>query len=354
MQRCLELAQQGRTWVSPNPMVGCVVVKRGKIVAEGYHQRFGGPHAEILALKAAGSGARNATLVVNLEPCTHHGKTPPCVDAIIKAGIREVVAATKDPNPLVAGSGIRKLRAHRLRVTVGILRDEAEELNEKFMVSMKSGMPFVGVKVAQTLDGRIADSFGRSKWITSSPARAYGHRLRSEYEAVLVGAGTIARDNPELTVRHVRGRNPWRIVLDGRFVVNPRSKVFDVRKAPTAVLTSARSLKKYRQKAVLLEKKGVQVFGLDGGLLLRARPILKTLAELGVSSVLVEGGSGAIRTFLEDRCFQKVHCFISGKILGSGLPAFSLSPRPLTRSIPFTKQSVRVIGGDVLLEGSMV
>ncbi len=353
MERCLELAQQGRTWVSPNPMVGCVIVKSGKIVAEGYHQRFGGPHAEILALQAAGSRARNASLVVNLEPCGHQGKTPPCVDAIIGAGIREVVAATKDPNQLVAGSGFRKLRAHRLRVTVGVLRDEAEELNEKFMWSMKTGMPFVGVKVAQTLDGRIADSFGRSKWITSSPARVYGHRLRSEYDAVLVGAGTIASDNPELTVRHVRGRNPWRIVLDGRFVVNPRSKVFDVRKAPTAVLTSIRSLKKYRRKAVLLEKYGVQVFGLDGGPWLRARPILRTLADLGISSVLVEGGSRTIQTFLEDRFFAKVHCFIAGKILGAGLPAFALDPRRLSRAFIIAKPQVRLIGEDVLFEGNL-
>ncbi len=354
MERCLWLAGKGKGWVGPNPMVGCVVVKGGEIVGEGFHRRFGGPHAEILALKAAGRKARSATIVVSLEPCAHHGKTPPCVDAIIAAGIREVIAASGDPNPLVAGQGFRKLRAHGVKTIIGILRGKAEELNEKFFWSMKNGLPFVGIKVAQTLDGKIADAAGRSKWITTPEARAHGHRLRAEYDAVLIGAGTVIKDNPRLTVRHAEGKNPWRIVVDGRLAVSTRSRIFNVLESPTMVLTCTRAMKKEHRKVVAFEKAGVPVLGLDAGSRIPARSILRVLAGQGISSVLVEGGSGTVRPFLEARCVQKLHCFVAGKILGSGLPAFVLEARPLSRALRIENTNVMRIGKDFLLEGRVV
>ena len=206
MQRCLEIARNGAGKVSPNPMVGCVIFRHGKIVGEGFHQQFGGPHAEIIALLHAGKNARGATLFVNLEPCAHFGKTPPCADAIVQSGISKVVIASKDPNPLVSGKGIRRLREVGIRVELGILRKEAELLNEKFFKCMTTGLPFVGIKLAQTLDGRIADAAGKSKWLTSEVTRKEVHRLRSEYDAVMVGASTVLKDDPELTVPTCEGK----------------------------------------------------------------------------------------------------------------------------------------------------
>ena len=194
--RCFDLALKGKGTVSPNPMVGCVIVKNGRIVGEGYHRRFGGAHAEVEALKRAGLKAHRAALYVNLEPCSHHGKTPPCVDAIIRSGIKRVVTSCIDPNRLVAGKGIRALRQAGISVRVGILAEEAEALNEKYFYFMRKKVPFVGLKIAQTLDGRSADARGQSKWITSPAARAAGHSIRSEYDAILVGAGTVRKDNP--------------------------------------------------------------------------------------------------------------------------------------------------------------
>lgn len=353
MERCLVLADQGRGYVSPNPMVGCVIVKNGRIVGEGYHKAFGGPHAEIYALKRAGTNARNAVLYVNLEPCSHFGKTPPCAGAIIKAGIKKVVVASRDPNPLVAGKGLRKLREAGIDVQLGVLRSEAERFNKKFYTFMETRLPFVGIKIAQTLDGRIADSVGRSKWITSKESRREAHRIRSEYDAILVGANTVIKDNPELTVRMASGRNPIRVILDGRLNINPKSKILKTRSAKTILLTSVPALQKKKKLAALVAKQGVQVVAAGSNVEINPKTVLQMLSSFGISSVLIEGGSATISGFLKHKSAHQLHCFVAPKILGAGLSAISLGASALRKSIQLMKPSVKVIGSDFLLEGAI-
>lgn len=353
MERCLRIAALGRGRVNPNPMVGCVIVKDEKIVGLGYHEEFGGPHAEVLALRQAGKRAEGSTVYVNLEPCSHHGKTPPCVSALIEAGVRHVVAASVDPNPMIRGRGFRQLRRVGIRVTTGILSGEAKRLNEKFFFSMLSGLPFVGAKVAQTLDGRIADRNGRSKWITGKAARSYGHGLRGEYDAVMVGANTVLRDDPLLTVRGGKSRNPVRVILDGRFRVGGRLRILNTSKAPTVILTSAAMLQRNRSKAVALERKGVQVIGIQGGSVISGASVLKVLAGLGITSLLIEGGSTTLGPFLEKQLVRRVHCFIHPGLLGAGISGFAFGGRTLRNALQLSDVSIRALAGDLVLEGSV-
>jgi diaminohydroxyphosphoribosylaminopyrimidine deaminase/5-amino-6-(5-phosphoribosylamino)uracil reductase len=352
--RCLELAARGAGLVSPNPMVGCVIVKNGRIIGEGYHARFGGPHAEIEALRRAGRKAHGGTLYVNLEPCSHHGKTPPCADAIVNAGIRRVVTSAVDPNPLVAGRGIRFLRSSGVEVTVGTLRRESEKLNEIFFTFMKTRLPFVGLKVAQTLDGNVADSKGDSKWITSKVARAEAHRIRSRYDAILAGANTIRTDNPQLTVRFTRGRNPLRVILDPQLRIPTRARVFSTKEAETLVFTSADSMSKRKATLAELTRKGVRVLGMDRRNAFDVRLVLQILAALGVSSVLVEGGPVTSSQFLERGLVNKLHWFVAPRITGGGLRSISLtSPLALSRSINLKNVTLHPLGPDYLIEGTL-
>jgi diaminohydroxyphosphoribosylaminopyrimidine deaminase/5-amino-6-(5-phosphoribosylamino)uracil reductase len=354
LQRCLALASRGSGFVSPNPMVGCVIVKNGKIVGEGYHKFFGGPHAEVEALRRAGRRARGATLYVNLEPCSHHGKTPPCAEAILSAGIAKVVACSSDPNPLVAGQGVRRLRRAGVEVKIGLLQKESGRLNERFLTFMRTGLPFVGLKIAQTLDGKVADTRGRSKWITSKQARVEAHRLRSRYDAILVGANTVSLDNPRLTVRHVRGRNPLRVVFDPGLRLNPDAAIFDTRKAGTLVFTSARAMSARRSVVSRMSKRGVYMLGLDKGKPFDLRVVLKTLAALGVSSLLVEGGPTTASEFFKKNLVQKVHLFVANKILGDGVNSVVLkSPRSIASPFTLHDAKFRPVGPDFLIEGSL-
>jgi diaminohydroxyphosphoribosylaminopyrimidine deaminase/5-amino-6-(5-phosphoribosylamino)uracil reductase len=355
MNRCLELARGGLGRVSPNPLVGCVIARGGKIVGEGFHRQFGGPHAEIIALVRAGRKARGATLYVNLEPCAHFGKTPPCVDAIIHAGISKVVMAAKDPNPLVAGRGIRRLRESGVRVRVGILGEEARRLNEKFFKFMENGMPFVGIKIAQTIDGYIADFSGKSQWITSKEARRDSHRLRSEYDAVMVGAATVVRDDPDLTVRLFKGRNPVRVVLDGHLTVPTNRKIFTTTAAPTWVLASKSALRSKTAKVRTLASKGVRVLGVSSTARLGENDILRTLSREGISSVLIEGGSKTIAGFVSKKLGDKLYVFTAPKILGGGLKAFQFPRlRRLDASVELKPIRHVSIGNDLLLEADFL
>lgn len=351
LRRCLELADRGRGWTHPNPMVGCIIVRGNRIVGEGWHRRFGGSHAEVSALRSAGRKAKGATMYVNLEPCSHQGKTPPCVDAIITAGIRKVIAAGIDPNPLVSGKGFKRLRAAGIRVEQDVLKEESRRLNEKFYTFMETGLPFVGLKLAQTLDGRIADWKGASKWITSKSARIYAHRLRSEYDAVLTGANTVVKDNPELTVRWVKGRNPLRVILDGTLSIPESARVCRTSQAPTVVMTTARVMQKKRLKVVRLEGKGVQVLGIDSGRAINPRSVLKVLAAMGIESVLVEGGSETVSRFLERKAASKVHWFVATRILGSGIGGIVLKPRGVGNMIEIAAPVVSRYGDDIVVEG---
>lgn len=354
MRRCLDLAVKGERWVAPNPVVGCVIVRNGRIVGEGYHRNYGGPHAEIVALKQAGRRAKGATMYVSLEPCVHTGKTPPCTEAIVSAGIKRVVAASRDPNPLVSGRGFRQLRRAGVRVSTGVLRKEARAMNARFIMSMEKRLPYVGVKLAQTLDGKIADRTGRSKWISSPAARTFGHALRARYHSVLVGAGTVRRDDPVLTVRRVRGRQPVRVVLDGSLSLPLNRHVFDTRRAPTVLLTSIRSLRRRREKVVALERRGVQVLGVEGPERLSARSIVRVLGGVGIASVLVEGGSEAVRSFLDGRLVNRVHAIIAPMILGSGTPSFQAAGLGIRTAIRLKQQVVTTVGPDIVCEGTPV
>ncbi|MGD1045848.1 MAG: bifunctional diaminohydroxyphosphoribosylaminopyrimidine deaminase/5-amino-6-(5-phosphoribosylamino)uracil reductase RibD [Bacteroidota bacterium] len=355
MQRCLELALKGAGMVNPNPMVGCVIARNGKIVGEGFHQKFGGPHAEIFALKRAGKITKGATLYVSLEPCAHFGKTPPCTEAIIQAGISQVVIASKDPNPLVSGKGIRRLRRAGIHVKVGLLQKETELLNEKFFKYMRTGLPFVGIKLAQTLDGRIADIAGKSKWITSKTARKEVHRLRNEYDAVLVGANTVLQDNPELTVRLVRGRNPVRVVVDGRLSLPVSRAIFNTSAAPTWVLTSAEAVKKNIRKVQKLVSQGVCVFSVSSANSIDAESMLRTLAAEGVSSVLIEGGAYTVDGFVNRSLADKLYLFVAPKILGDGLNGFCFKlPRLLGKPFNLKMTKVSFTGEDMLIEAKFI
>ncbi len=356
MQRCIDIARNGLSKVSPNPMVGCVIVRNGKIVGEGFHRQFGGAHAEIFALFHAGKKAHGATLFVNLEPCAHFGKTPPCADAIVQSGISMVVIASKDPNPLVGGKGIRRLHEAGIAVKVGVLRKEAEFLNEKFFKFMNTGLPFVGIKLAQTLDGRIADTAGTSKWITSEAARKEVHRLRSEYDAVMIGANTVLKDDPALTVRFVKRRNPIRVVVDGRMSLPTSRKIFNTHDTPTWVLTSTTAMKINERKVQKLVGQGVRILTVSVSHSLNVESILNTLAAEGVSSVLLEGGESLIAPFVKHSFADSLHLFIAPKILGGGLDGIRFDkPLFLHQHVKLKMINVMNIGGDdVLLEARFI
>src|SRR3990170_455446 len=256
MRLAIKLAEKGLGRTSPNPAVGSVVVKNGKIIGCGYHQEAGLPHAEVNALQDAGKMAQGSTLYVTLEPCAHFGRTSPCVTAIIKAGVKKVVIGSIDPNPKVRGKGIRALEKNKIEVIKDVLRDECLSLNEPYVKYITKKTPFVVLKLAITLDGKIATSTGDSKWITSLESRRYVHRLRSLVDCVMVGGGTVLKDDPSLTVRLVKGKNPARAVLDGSLKVSPRAKVFASRNERVFIFTSAKANK---NKIRLLEEKGAEV-----------------------------------------------------------------------------------------------
>lgn len=354
MLECLSLAEKGAGYVSPNPMVGAVVVKNGTIMGRGYHRRFGGSHAEVLALRQAGHRARGATLYVNLEPCCHYGKTAPCTDLILKSGIKRVVIGLKDPNPLVNGRGIRRLQSGKVEVVLNILEHECKKLNEVFTKFITSGLPFVVLKIAQTLDGKIADAKGHSHWITDEFSRKIVHALRARYDAVLVGANTIIKDNPQLTVRVAKGRNPYRVILDGNFSVPLSSKVFqDKQKHRTFLFVSNTVAKRKKIHLTNLRNQGVRINALSRTKkgMLDIRQVLGVLADNNISSVLVEGGAHTYAEFIKARAVDKLVVFIAPKILGDGLSAFQyLGMRDLRRALHFSNFSSWNLKGDMMVE----
>lgn len=317
MGRAVELAVQALGRTSPNPVVGAVVVLEGEVVGEGYHQLAGTPHAEIHALNQAGERARGATLYVTLEPCCHYGKTPPCVDAIIGSGIKRVVVAIQDPNPQVSGQGIARLKAAGIEVEVGVLEEEARRANEFFFKFITTGMPFVALKTAMTMDGKIATRTGDSRWVTGEKARRFVHELRNIYDAVLVGVGTVLKDNPMLNTRlDVAGkRDPMRVILDGRLEIPLDSQiVLTSNQQCTLVVTSRKA---DIGKIAVLEDAGVEVLQLgDKPDFIPLVPVLEELARLGVTSILVEGGGQVNASFLEAGLVDKVYWFIAPKICG--------------------------------------
>lgn len=328
MQKVLELARKGEGYTAPNPLVGAIIVREGEIVGQGFHQYYGGPHAEILALEEAGERARGATLYVNLEPCCHYGKTPPCTKKIIDSGVKRVLAAMFDPNPLVAGKGVKELQENGIEVEVGLLRKEAERLNEVYIRYISSDRPFVYLKSALTLDGFIATVTGDSRWISNEKARLFAHTLRHKVDAVLVWIGTILKDDSALTTRlpDGRGEDSIRIILDPELSIPPDARVINQKSRKRTILVCGEDYdnKKYQG---LLRKENLEILSVqlneEGKIPLKA--LLRILHKQGISSILVEGGGRVNYSFLKEGLVDKVYFFIAPIILGGddGIRVFS-------------------------------
>jgi diaminohydroxyphosphoribosylaminopyrimidine deaminase/5-amino-6-(5-phosphoribosylamino)uracil reductase len=311
MRLALQLARRPRNPPYPNPWVGCVIVKRGQIVGRGWHRGPGTRHAEVAALVQAGARARGATLYVTLEPCCHHGRTAPCTDALIRAGVSRVVYPIRDPNPLVSGRGARLLRRQGISVAGGVCAAEARSLNEVYLKFRKTGLPFVSIKVAASLDGKTATRAGRSKWITDRAARRRSLRIRARHQAVLVGITTILKDDPHLGPRLRGAADTFRVVLDSRLRTPAGSQVMRTRRCVIACTMTASRLRQAK-----LERLGAQVWRFPGKRV-PLRSLLARLAGQGIISVLAEGGSEVLGSFLDAKLADRVYWFVSPKIIGS-------------------------------------
>ena len=351
MSRSLELARKGSGAVHPNPMVGCVIVRGGKVIAEGYHHAYGKDHAEVDALKKAGTRARGATLIVNLEPCAHWGKTPPCMIAVVGAGIRTVIAAMQDPNPKVAGKGFAFLKKHGVTVRRGVMEAEARELNRAFITRITERRPFVTLKTAMSLDGKTETSRGESQWITSPEARRRGHLMRAQVDAIGTGVGTVLEDDPVLTA-HGQGRNPRRIIFDSRLRIPLKSKVLN-KAAPTWIFTTARASSAKRRA---LERKGISVYVVpktSSGQVSLTEAV-RVLAREGITHLLVEGGGVINAAFVEAGLVDEILWFIAPKIIGGGKAKTAvegLGIAKLASAWPVKNLKTEQVGPDLLITG---
>jgi diaminohydroxyphosphoribosylaminopyrimidine deaminase/5-amino-6-(5-phosphoribosylamino)uracil reductase len=355
MHIALGLAEKGRGFTSPNPMVGAVVVSDNRIVGQGYHQFAGGPHAEINALAQAAERARGATLYVTLEPCNHTGRTGPCTAKIISAGIRKVVVAMQDLNPDVCGGGIAFLRSHGIEVVTGVGEPAARRLNESFVKFITTKRPFVIVKCAATLDGRIATHTGDSKWVSGPQARAYVHRLRHSTDAIMVGVDTIKADDPQLTARLAdgQGKDPQRIILDTHLSIPLEARVLSSTSEAATYLVCQQGIDPARRGAV--EKKGARVIEceLQQGRIDLAR-LMERLGAMQITSLLIEGGGRVIGSALAAGVVDKILFFYAPKILGGddGVPmARGIGPAAMQESIPVKQMQIQRFGPDLMIEG---
>lgn len=361
MRKALALAEKGKGYVSPNPLVGCVIVSSdGRLVGKGYHEHIGEAHAEINALDSVQdrSDLADATMYVTLEPCSHHGKTPPCADRIAQLPLRRVVISVQDPNPAVNGKGIKRIEEVGIEVEVGLLEEEAVHQNEAFFCYNRFHRPFVVLKIAQTLDGYIAAPDGDSRWISGQEARTLVHRWRSEFDAVLIGRNTALLDNPRLTVRHVEGRQPYRVVIDGRYSLPDDLNVFSDQFEEKTIIIShnrkrveevadpmLRMLKPnyFRGKVILVpEKNGHSDMDIA----------LEKLAEASITSVLVESGSSLATALIRERLVDKLQVFVSPKLLGGGTRSvIGLGVEHMNEILEFRESSWEMIGNDMLFTG---
>lgn len=355
MKMALEMAENGRGYTSPNPLVGAVVVNGNTIVGKGWHQRAGGPHAEVHALNQAGGLAEGAILYVTLEPCNHYGRTPPCTEKIIAAGISRVVIAAMDPNPTVTGGGAGYLEKNGISITAGVCEEEARRQNEAFFKFIRTGRPFVILKCAATLDGRTAASTGDSKWVTGPASRRFVHQLRHASDAILVGVDTVKADNPSLTTRleGEKGVDPHRIILDSRLSIPENAKVLQLDSASDIFIVFHEAAD--RDKPDRLAAKGVRLLRAplqEGWLDLDA--VMEILGEQNVASLLIEGGSRVMGSAIRSRIADKIYFFYAPKILGGDDGAAICSgPGPLRMagSVPIVDISVKRFEDDVLISG---
>ncbi|MBR2216361.1 MAG: bifunctional diaminohydroxyphosphoribosylaminopyrimidine deaminase/5-amino-6-(5-phosphoribosylamino)uracil reductase RibD [Selenomonadaceae bacterium] len=353
MQMALELAENGRGRTSPNPLVGAVIVKEGKVVAAGWHRRAGTPHAEIHALNMAGDLAKGADMYVTLEPCAHYGRTGPCAKAIAAAGIKRVVMATLDPNPKVAGGGARILREAGTEVAVGVLEAAARRQNEVFFKWITTGQPFVLLKTAMSLDGKIATFRGESQWITNETSRDYVHELRDAYDGIMVGIGTVLGDNPSLTTRlkNRRGKNPTRIVVDSKARTPLTARLLTDGLAPTVIAVSQKASP---EKTAALKAAGATLITAGEGERVDLQILMKELGKRGICSLLVEGGGTLNFSLLKDGLVDKVAAFIAPKLIGGREALTPLEGEgfaALSEAVTLKETSFRELDGDLLLTG---
>lgn len=355
MHRALTLAELAKGRTSPNPLVGAVVVKDGKIIAEGYHKKAGGPHAEIHALDAAGKNAQGSTLYVTLEPCCHWGRTPPCTDTIIKSGIAHVYVTHLDPNPKVAGKGIKELEKSGIKTTVGICAEAAETLNEVYIKHISTGYPFVILKTAMSLDGKIATSTGESQWITSESSREKAHEIRDQVDAIIVGIGTILSDDPALTTRlpGKKGKDPIRIVLDSHARTPLTARVFNPNSLAKVIIAVTPHAPK--KNIALLKERQAEIIVIpdkDGRVCFKT--LMQTLGERHITSVLVEGGGKVNASAFESGVVDKVMCFIAPKFIGGIKAPGIINGDGIKRLIDapeLQRLSITQINNDLLIEG---
>ncbi len=353
MRMALELARNARGRTSPNPMVGAVIVKNERVVGVGWHRKAGTPHAEIHALAMAGELARDAVLYVTLEPCSHYGRTEPCAKAVVEAGIRRAVIAMKDPNPKVSGRGMEILRNAGIEVVCGVLKKEAERLNEVFLKWVVTGKPFLVMKTAMSLDGKIATVTGESQWITNELSRRRVHEWRDIYDGILVGIQTVLKDDPSLTTRfpHGKGKNPIRIVVDSKARISLSSRLLTDGAAPTMVAVTERALP---ERIEAIRKAGAVVLVAGGGEHVDLQDLMRQLGERGICSVFVEGGGTINFSLLQEGLVDKIHAFIAPKLLGGRTALTSVEGdgfSALSQAAELRDISVEMLGADILVSG---
>ncbi|MDA8234480.1 MAG: bifunctional diaminohydroxyphosphoribosylaminopyrimidine deaminase/5-amino-6-(5-phosphoribosylamino)uracil reductase RibD [Clostridia bacterium] len=354
MAIALELAARARGRTSPNPLVGAVVVKDGRIVGQGYHEKAGTPHAEVHALREAGEQAMGATIYVTLEPCSHYGRTPPCSEAVINAGVARCVAAMVDPNPLVAGRGLDQIRQAGIEVSSGVLEEEAHRLNEVFIKYITTKEPFVVMKSAMTLDGKIATHTGHSRWVTGPEARERVHRLRDEYDAIMVGVGTILADDPALTTRLTeRGRDPVRIILDSQARTPLTAKILNQHSQAATIIAVTQQAP--QQRVAALEQAGAKVLtvpDMDGRVDIKR--LMSIVGQEGITGILLEGGGQVNGAALAAGIVDKVIWFIAPKLIGgqtAPTPIGGPGATTMDEALNLTRVKLEQLGPDIMIEG---
>jgi len=356
MTMALSAAENGMGRTSPNPLVGAVIVKDGRVLSVGYHARYGEAHAEVHCIRQLRESAEGATIYVTLEPCSHHGKTPPCVEAIVAQGISRVVVATLDPNPLVSGRGIRYLKEHGIDVSVGICEDEALKLNEPFFHFIQTRTPLMVLKTAMTLDGKIATAEGHSKWISSEASREYAHQLRHRYAAIMAGIGTVLADDPSLNTRIPGGVDPHRIIVDTHARIPLTAKLLNLPDSPARTIIATTALAPV-DKVAALKSSGAQVLILpvkDGHVDLSA--LVRALGDLDIDSVLIEGGADLNYSLLKEGCIHQVIAFIAPMLIGGKTAKSPIGGEgidDLNDAVRLENIKIQMIGEDVMITGKI-
>jgi diaminohydroxyphosphoribosylaminopyrimidine deaminase/5-amino-6-(5-phosphoribosylamino)uracil reductase len=353
MNLAMNLALKAKGMTSPNPVVGALVVKGGRIIGRGFHMKAGCDHAEIIALEDAGDKAKGATLYSTLEPCAHFGKTPPCVDRIIQSGIKEVIIGMIDPNPVNNGEGVKILKTrNNIEVKVGFLEDKLKKINESFIKYITKRMPFVTVKVAQSLDGKIATRIGESKWITSDKSRNFSHQIRQFYDAILVGVNTVLRDNPTLDAWFAK-KQPMKIVVDSKLSIPEDANIFSAKNKVILVTLSVSPGQETENREILSKKARILEVKEKTGLV-NLKDMMKKLAQLEITNILVEGGGTLIGSLFDEELIDKIMFFISPKIIGGKDALSSVIGKGVSRidkAIKLKEVSLKRIGEDFLVEG---